>query len=209
MIVGDALEVSMNRIIWILTLLPALAIPALSQAADNQGNHETTAKGENTAKKDEPAPYDNSAWLPFLAAAQVGGGWDSKLPTAHAGIKLGISPFDLDLQYDRIHGQNGFSTEVSGMLPVFRFPGPMADESRKYVRVYFEPGLGYRAGGGPFGGYSSAKVMVTLFDDEWRNDEYYPYVEFQRRFPFNSPLQGDNRISIGLMWAICEHCGLD
>ena len=94
------------------------------------------------------------------------------------------------------------------MLPVFRFPKPQRDEAKNYVRVYAEPGLGYRSAG--FGGYSSAKLMIALFSDS-RLDlrRASPYVELQRRFPFNSPLQGDNRVVFGLVVALCNHCGLD
>lgn len=97
------------------------------------------------------------------------------------------------------------------MLPVFRFPGPQKDKAKNYLRVYAEPGAGYRTGGF-LGGYASAKVMMVLFSDERLTSlqtKWSPYVEVQRRFPFGSPLQGDNRVAVGIMFAICKDCGLD
>ena len=178
-------------------------------------------QGASTAQKN--APYDQSNWLSLLAAAEAGGGWDSGSPrqaTALSGVKLGWPggfysrpggrdvTFTLDLGYDRVRTANGFSAELSPMLPVFRFPKPQRDENKNYLRVYAEPGLGYRSAG--FGGYGSAKVMIAFFSDSRLNFRTpSPYVEFQRRFPFNSPLQGDNRLVFGIMVALCNHCGLD
>jgi hypothetical protein len=169
---------------------------------------------EPTAKKiDELPPYDSTKALSLLFAAEAGGGWNPGLPnapTAHAGIKLGTGGLTLDLNYDRISGRSGFSTEGSVMLPLFRYPGPSKDDSKNFIRVYAEPGLGYRAGGGPFGQYSSAKVMVVLFSNKRLGlDNGSPYVEFQRRFSFNSPLHGDNRVTVGIMVALCSSCGVE
>ena len=145
-----------------------------------------------------------------MLAAGAGGGWDSAhQPTAFGGVKVGGGPFALDLQYDRLQGHSGFSTEGSAVLPLFRVPGYRHFSERKFVKFFAEPGLGYRAGGGQFGGYSSAKVLAVLLTDTWSDGWVAPYVEFQRRFPFQSPLQGDNRVTVGVMLAVCEHCGLD
>ena len=114
----------------------------------------------------------------------------------------------MDLQYDRLNAKNGFSVEGSGVIPLFRAPRYQPKNDRLFFRLYAEPGLGYRAGDGPFGQYASAKMLV-LIGDKWVNGGVSPYLEFQRRFPFNSPLSGDNRIAFGFMWALCEHCGLD
>ena len=161
--------------------------------------------------------YDWSSGYPsLLAAAGGGGGLDSSgNPTTFAGVKIGAGFITLDLQYDRIQAHSGFSTEGSAIIPLFRvprfkkltIPGPHQDEddNKRFIRVYAEPGVGYRAGGGSFGGYTSAKMLLLLFPD----DKAQPYIELQRRFPFNSPMQGDNRIALGLMLTICEHCGFD
>ena len=162
--------------------------------------------------------YDWSKGIPsLLAGAGGGGGWDSShQPTAFAGIKIGgiVCPCSLDLQYDRVQGHSGFSTEGSAVLPLFRFPrfhesvlpgSQKNDDKERFLRVYAEPGIGYRAGGGAFGQYTSAKVLFLLFPD----DKPQPYLEFQRRFPFSSPMQGDNRLTVGLMLTLCEHCGLN
>lgn len=165
--------------------------------------------------------YDWSGGFPsLLLGAGAGGGLDSsRQPTAFGGVKIGGigGPISLDLQYDRIRGNSGFSTEGSAVLPLFRVPrfqkfvvpgsrqAKEDDEKKRFLRVYAEPGIGYRAGGSPFGGYCSAKVLFLLFPE----DKAQPYVEFQRRFPFNSPLQGDDRLTFGVMLTICEHCGWD
>ena len=154
------------------------------------------------------APYDWSQGPPLLVAAEGGGGVDSAgQPTSFAGVKGG-DLIVLDLQYDRIQGKNGFTTEGSAMLPLFRVPRPQEDRNKKYLKVYAEPGLGYRAGAGAFRGSASAKVMLALLSDE-RWEKPMPYIEVQRRFPFDSPMQGDTRVAIGVMIAICRHCGAD
>jgi hypothetical protein len=154
------------------------------------------------------APYDWSQGPPLIFAAGGGGGVDSAgQPTSFAGVKVG-DLIVLDLQYDHIQGKSGFTTEGSAMLPLFRVPRPQEDKTKKYLKVYAEPGMGYRAGGGSFGGYTSAKVMLALLSDE-RWGKPMPYIEFQRRFPFDSPMQGDTRVAIGVMIAICRHCGAD
>jgi hypothetical protein len=118
----------------------------------------------------------------------------------------------LDLGYDRIQGQNGFSMQGAAIVPVFRFPRPMKDPKKNYLRIYAEPGVGRRWGAGQFGGYTSAKVMVALFSDqrlmqEPRSHRFFsPFIEFQRRFPFNSPLQGDNSLAFGMAFAFCSEC---
>jgi hypothetical protein len=172
-------------------------------------------------------PEDISNWLGLLEAVEVGGGWSATPvlgPTAYGGVKLGLPvqltpgyppkrlyTFTLDLGYDRMASRSGFSTEVSAMLPIFRFPGPQKDQTKNYLRIYAEPGVGYQLGGS-LGGYASAKVMMVLFSDLRLTSaatKWSPYVEVQRRFPFSSPLQGDNRVAVGIMFAICKHCGLD
>lgn len=95
-------------------------------------------------------------------------------------------------------------------MPLFRVPAfqkyvsPGADLNRDstFVKLYAEPGVGYRADGGPFGGYTSAKMLFLLTN----KSGWQPYLEIQRRFPFDAPLQGDNRIAIGVMASLCEHC---
>jgi hypothetical protein len=151
-------------------------------------------------------PVDMSkGFLDLIMAAGTGGGLDSAhQPVEFVGVKLG-GAFTLDLQYDRIQGNSGFSTEGSAVLPLFRFPRPQVDKKKKYLKLYVEPGVGYRAGNGAFGGYSSAKTMLLLVSDSsWGGST--PYIEFQRRFPFASPLQGDNRLTIGVMLALCRGC---
>jgi hypothetical protein len=155
--------------------------------------------------------YDASEGDPALiAAAGAGGGWRPGYePNSFAGIKLGISGVTMDLQYDRLNAQSGFSVEGSGLIPVLRVPRWNPKNDRLHFRVYAEPGLGYRAGDGPFGQYASGKALVLLGSKWVDNGGPSPYIEFQRRFPFNSLLDGDNRIAFGFMFAICGSCGFD
>lgn len=139
----------------------------------------------------------------LLFALEGGGGLDSTHQAiSFAGLKVS-GPIGWDLKYDRIQGKNGCSFESQAMLPIFRIPQFRENNKNKFLRFYAEPGLGYRGGGGPFGGYSSAKVMAVLLPSKskWLDSMGAPYVEFQRRFPFESPLQGDYRLTIGVMIA--------
>jgi len=151
-------------------------------------------------------PIDKSkGFLDMLLAFGGGGGLDANgRPTTVVGGKIG-GTFTLDLQYDRLQGNNGFSTGGSAVVPLFRFPGPMQNPRKKYIKVYAEPGIGYRAGGGAFGFYSSAQMLVMLVSDQ-RWEKPMPYIEYQHRFPFDSPLQGDNRLSISVLIAFCRVC---
>jgi hypothetical protein len=154
-------------------------------------------------------PVDDSQ-CPFamMLAAGGGGGWDSTGQTnGFAGIKIG-GPYSVDLQYDRIHGHNGFSTEGSAVIPLFRVPHFREGKKDRFIKIFGEPGVGYRAGDGPYGGYSSAKAMAVLLSDK-SDSGAAPYIEYQRRFPFDSPLQGDNRITFGWMIAFGIHSGFD
>jgi len=176
-----------------------------------QGGAQTSERGSNT-ESDKPSDISNQ--LGLLIAFEGAGGWQpgfATAPAAYGGVKLGGDGFTLDMGYDRFEGHSGFSAEASAMLPIFRLPGPQKNEKKNYLRVYAEPGVGYHAGGS-WDGYASAKVMVVLFSDyrlTTTSTAWSPFVELQRRFPFTSPLRGDNRIGVGIMWAICNHCGLD
>ena len=159
----------------------------------------------------KPKEEDASNWLSFVIAGQAGGGWEPGASSgAYAGIKFGSSRV-VDLGFDRRQSRNGLSVEFSQMLPVLRYPQPSNDPTRNYIRIYAEPGIGYRTGG--TAGYASAKMMFALLSDE-RIESYgfkwSPYIEVQHRFPANGPLSnGDTRISFGLMYASCNHCGWD
>jgi hypothetical protein len=165
-------------------------------------------------KPDAKPAEDISRWPGFLVALEGGSGRFSSShpgPTAYGGFKIGGAGVTLDLGYDRIPAHNGFSTEISGMLPVIRFPRPQSNELKNYLRIYAEPGVGYRAGGG-IGTYASAKVMMVLFSDHKltsAGSNWAPFIEVQRRFSLQPDQHSDFRIMIGIISAICEHCGFD
>lgn len=194
------MEVLMDKKIGILTLFSL----ALMMHANGQATPQPEAPPTQTA-----APEDLSKRLDLLFATEGGGGFTSgPQPTAYAGIKFGGSllprpwTWTASLGYDRLRARNGFSAETSGLLPVFRMPGPRRDPSLRYLRVYTGPGIGARTGNGGFGPYLSAHVMVGLFSNKHLDlDNFLPYVEYERRFPFNSLGQGDNRVKFGLMIA--------
>jgi hypothetical protein len=203
------------------TILPLLFLclqgPSCSETV-------TPPRTTNPAQAEE----ELSDALGIVLAADVAGGFDSndrREATLFAGVKIGwpeslrggypYSTLDrnmtLDLGYDRVQGRNGFSGELSLMLPVARFPAPRTPAAT-YARVYVEPGVGYRVGAGDFGSYASAKAMMALFSDDRLTRSDAPpsvFLEIQRRFPLAAPLHGDTRFVIGLMLAVCHHCGLN
>jgi hypothetical protein len=190
----------LNSTDWFLTIEDPLN--------KRRGAYKTFNRGDIREVRVEAYNW-SSGPLSLILAAGGGGGLDSRgQPVSFAGVKIG-GPFSLDLQYDRIQAHSGFSTEGSAVIPLFRVPRFRADRQIKFVKVFAEPGVGYRARDGSFGGYSSAKIMAVLLTDTWSDNWTAPYVEFQRRFPFESPLQGDNRLTIGVMLALCNHCGLN
>lgn len=204
----------MNKTALIITiLLLSLTVTAVAQTSEI-GNKPDPANKLPDAPSQPPATklYDESNWLAIVMAAESGGGFTpgGLQPTAYAGVKFGVGSIVLNLGYDRLHAHDGFATQLSGMLPVFRFPGPQKNESKNYLRVYAEPGIGYRAGGGGFGGYLSGGVMVALLSDKRLDlNGVSPYIEYQRRVPFTAPGRGDNRFTFGLMMTLCAHCGFE
>lgn len=190
----------MNRLYCAIMMALAMTIPAYAQ---------TSGSNSNPSK-----PEDYSDYLGFLMGAEGGGGFLSspRQPTAYAGVKIGGNGGVLSLGYDRIHARSGASGEFTGMFPMVRFPGLQKDESKNYLRLYLEPGIGYRVGGGGFGPYFTAKAMLAFLSDKRLTSDKNlpsPYLEFERRFPFSSLSHGDNRIAFGLMLAICHHCGFN
>lgn len=168
---------------------------------------------------------DESESFELVLGITGGGGFDSsspRRPVEYVGVKLGggccvrgTHPLEdaltvtFDLGYDRLRSRNGVSGEFSIMIPVVRFPNPGTNQSRKFIRVYAEPGAGFRVGGGEFA-YFSGKAMIALMSDRQISTfAGSPIVEVQRRFPFTALLQGDTRIMIGLMYPLCKHCGIN
>ena len=167
-----------------------------------------------------------SDYLGMILAADLAARVDSSQQAASlfVGIKVGMPvalrgdypsthsrTMTLDLGYDRVQAGHGVSAELSMLLPVARFPAPHTSRAT-YARIYVEPGGGYRAGPGGFGGYASAKAMLALFSDDRLTRSNAPpsfFLEVQRRFPLTAPLHGDTRLVIGLMVAVCNHCGLN
>ena len=196
------------------TLLTFLFLLMFSPLSFTQAPAGENRPAPTPSAPDAKTPEDISRWPGFLVAYEGGGGLFSSSnsgPTAYAGFKFGGTGTTFDLGYDRIPAHCGFSAEFSGMLPVFRFPRPQSNEMKKYLRVYAEPGLGYRFGGG-VGTYASAKVMMVLFSDHQLTSSrapWVPFIEVQRRFALQPDQHGDFRIMVGIISAICEHCGVD
>jgi hypothetical protein len=199
---------------WILLLVLGFA-PRICLA---QG----TTPGQTTANTNREELSD---FLGTVLAMDGAAGFDANRPsrpTLFGGVKIGLPvsvkggypgtllrTVTLDLGYDRMQSRGGVSAELSMMLPMGQFPRPGTKDA-KYVRVYVEPGAGYRVAAGGFGPYASAKVMLALFSDDWLtaiDAPACPFLEIQRRFPLTSPLRGDTRVVIGLMAAWCNHCG--
>jgi hypothetical protein len=186
---------------------------------------EAVAQAKPSAPTADDEAKDLSDFLSALLAFGGGLGVNGEAPrrqSVSAATKVGIpvavkgdQPHEtlrtltVDLGYDRIRSRNGFSTELSLMLPLLRFPTPHSERAN-YLRIYAEPGAGYRFGRGGFGPYASAKLMIALFSN-YRltalSGPASPFVEIQRRSPFSSLQQGDTRIVIGIIGALCNHCG--
>jgi hypothetical protein len=171
---------------------------------------QTSGNGGTASPNSGNKSPDLSDSLLLMVAAQGGGGLLSNPsgPTAYGGAKIGFGHGILSLGYDRIQAHDGFSIDGSALLPVVRFPRPQRDQTKNFVRIYAEPGVGDRIGSGRFGGYLSAKVMVALLSnrrltgDTWEGS---PFVEVERRFPFKMLGEGDTRITVGFMLAISNH----
>ena len=198
-----SVEDLVNRNIWTLLVLVLVLVASSNEQTSG-------SKGNSDSPNSEVKPPDLSKWLTLMVAAQGGGGLLSGGPTAYGGAKFGLGPGVLSLGYDRIQAHNGFSIDGSALLPVIRFPGPQKNETRNFVRIYAEPGVGNRTGSGQFGGYLSAKVMVALlsnkrlYGDTWEGS---PFLEVERRFPFKAFGQGDTRIAFGFgyMLVLSDH----
>lgn len=188
----------MNKAAVILTILLLLSLPTLAQSGC------TTNKPDKTNQIAVFKPYDISDVLEIMLAAESGGGFSGgpRQPAAYAGVRMGIENYVLNLGYDRLRAHDGFATQLSRMVPAFRVPGPQENKAKNYVRVYLEPGIGYRTGGGGFGGYLSGGVMAALLSDKRLGlMGLSPYIEYQRRVPFSAPGRGDNRFTFGVMLA--------
>jgi hypothetical protein len=201
-----------------------MLVPMLLLCLQEPSLVKTPASAEQLAPP-QITTSDLSDHLGFIFAADVGGGRDAIHQQASwfGGIKIGlpvglrgnpapiVRTVTLDLGYDRIRGRQGFSGELSMMVPIARFPAPQTPHAT-YARLYVEPGVGLRIGGGSLGSYASAKAMLVLFSDDRLTSSNAPpsfFVELQRRFPLRAIGRGDTRVVMGLMIAICNHCGLD
>jgi hypothetical protein len=140
----------------------------------------------------------------------------------YVGFKLGGGccvrgkhPFEhgdtvtLDIGWDRLRSRNAASVEMSLMIGVARFPRPAPGESRKFVRVYAEPGGGVRLGDGSFAYYSAKAMVAFMSDAQIARFAGAPIIEVQHRFPFTALSRGDTRIVVGVMAPLCKHCGFD
>jgi hypothetical protein len=55
-------------------------------------------------------------------------------------------------------------------------------------------------------------MMMAFFSDIRLTATSAPpslFLEIQRRLPFGRSWDGDTKIMVGLMFAACNHCGLD
>src|SRR5262250_162165 len=115
-----------------VTLLLSLLCFALGPRAAGQG----IPDGKQSPPAAAKAPEDLSKWPSLVMAVEGGSGWSSPpggSAAAYGGIKLGAGGIALDLGYDRLRARSGFAAELSGMLPLFRLPGPQKDETKNYL----------------------------------------------------------------------------
>ena len=193
------MEVLVNRKFAIfIAFIALLMIPAMGQAVADSNI------SENTKVRDLSKP------LPLFLAVEGGSGFiPGSQPTAYVGIKIGANDvlprpwtWTIDMGYDRIRESDGFSIATTGMLPLFRLPGPQRNESKNYLRVCAGPGIGYRTPPGGFGAFLSANIMLALLSDQRINEgRFSPFVGYQRRFPMADLPRGDNRLTFGFLLA--------
>jgi hypothetical protein len=202
----------------IAVALVALLTPIPSRAQARTGP-ETPQPPANVGHPDESESFD------LVLGFSGGGGFDSsapRRPAGYAGIKFGAGccargkhpreharTITFDLGYERFRSRDGVSGELSAMIPVIRFPNPGTNAAKKFLRVYAEPGLGVRMGAGTFAYYSGKAMIALMSDRKIATFSGSAILEIQRRFPVTSPLHGDTRVTIGIMYPLCRHCGLD
>ena len=149
---------------------------------------------------------DSRGWLDFVVALGGGAGVDARnQPNGYGDFKIGRA-ITLNLKTDCVSGHCGFGVENSGMVPVLRYPRFVPGKRQDFARLYLEPGVGYRFGKGPFGAYTSAGALIVLRN---RPSKAAPYIEYTHRFPFGSPWEGDNRIAVGVIFAVPQGEGVE
>jgi hypothetical protein len=167
---------------------------------------------------DESQSFDEV--IALIAGSGVTGGASPHATTEYAGFRLGVGcclrgkhPDDrgetvtVDLGWDRLRSRSAFSFEMSLMVGVFRLPRPIRDQSRRFVRVYAEPGVGIRTAGGAFVYYSAKAMIAFMSDAQIDRGGYGPVVEIQYRVPWSSMRSADARVMVGMMTPLCKHCG--
>lgn len=192
---------------------------ALMQAAAQEPPHKPAASSSVVASAARERHPDESDSFELVFALLGGGGQSRHGSTSwFGGLKVGAGcctrgahpnekgrTITLDLGYDRLGSYDGFSAEVSTMIPVVRFPRPRSETSN-YLRVYAEPGVGMRAGGDG-GAYLSGKIMIAwLSDQRIFKPGDSPFVEIQGRFALDDAHHHDIRILVGAITTLCRHC---
>ena len=201
-----------------VSLISLALIQAASQAPPQKL---PVAVPDVAAAQSQPHPDESESFE--LVFALLGGGGTSAQSAASwfGGLKIGAGcctrgthpnekggTITLDLGYDRVGTLDAVSAELSAMIPVVRFRRPRSRTS-SYLRVYAEPGLGVRIGGG-FGAYASGKVMFAFLSDERIFKAVgSPFVEIQGRLALADMIRRDIRILAGAIVTVCRHCGLD
>ena len=204
--------------VCVAVAIVALFAPPPSRAQDRTGP-EKPKPSASVGHPDESESFD------LVLGFSGGGGLDSsapRRPAAYAGIQFGYGCCDrgkhpderartitFDLGYERFRSRNGVSGELSVMIPLIRFPNPGTNDAKKFIRVYAEPGLGVRVGAGSFAYYSGKAMIALMSDRQISTFGGAAILEIQRRFPVTSPLHGDTRVMIGIMYPLCKHCGID
>jgi hypothetical protein len=211
-----------SRLSWCVAMFPPLLLSLWLTQAGQDCPPAVPSPRPIVARVEAPDHPDESESFEFVFAMDAGGGTSAAgNPSLFGGLKIGFGccikgkhPYEtgrtitLDLGYDRAESHNGFSSELSVMIPVVRFPRPRSEASN-YLRVYAEPGVGVRAGKG-FGTYASGKVMLAwLSDQRIFRGEGSPFVEIQGRFTVLAPHRRDIRILAGAIVGLCKHCGFD
>ena len=121
----------------------------------------------------------SSALLGLLAA---GSDWTRRIGQPGLGGSRWVARSAWTCNTTGFTGEAGFQRRVRQWCRSSGFRGLIHATKKGFLKIFGEPGIGYRVGGGGSGSYASTKVLLVWLTDKW-TDGVRPYVEIQHRFP--------------------------
>jgi hypothetical protein len=105
--------------------------------------------------------------------------------------------FDIGIAFDRVQHRNGFTADLRWRVPILRCYGWEFRCGGKRFWVMGVPSIGKRWGQGGLSGYAAGQVQA-VFDLSRDLACCRLVLGYRHRFPFNSPLNHDNAITLEL-----------